>query len=113
MITYFFNFILYGIGDILALIVDFITTPILRILTGIIPDFTSFFTIASNFITNYFLKGFQWVKMAFIHICNINTNIFNLVVNAFLFLITIYGLILSFKLAYNLWAIFHASQSKN
>lgn len=89
--------------------INIVTLPILAILRRFIPNLTSYLWDAYNFITNYLLKGFQFVKMVILNLTGLDHNIWNLVVITFGILLSIYATLLGLKLAYNIWRTFQGS----
>lgn len=89
--------------------INIVTLPILAILRRFIPNLTSYLWDAYNFITNYLLKGFQFVKMVVLNLTGLDHNIWNLVVITFGILLSIYATLLGLKLAYNIWRTFQGS----
>lgn len=108
-----FGWVTDFIASSLRLIINFVTSPLLNILKSQIPNFSSFFSSANNFIQNYLFAGFQFAKMSIINTLSIDHNVWNLLVVSMGIILSFYVVILAIKLIYNLWSIIHGSQKAN
>lgn len=89
--------------------INIITTPIKAVLESSIPNFDYYLLMGYNFISNYLLKGFQFIKMVVFNLFGIDQNVWLLFIGAFGIMSSLYLSFLGLRLGYNIWRIFQGS----
>jgi len=105
------NFIINQILGLAEFFINFLFTPILKILETIVPDINLFFTNVYQLFINYIFPGARFFKMALMNLTGLNNVFFVVIVSIIAFKLYILYVGMITKFALNVYKLFKKGET--